>query len=84
MFDVPDGAAVEDIEARGQPLEAEALVEAVRLHLDDALSVYHGRTHLREETDDEAYQLGLSTEAQAANPTEPVDRGVPETPEADD
>jgi formyltetrahydrofolate deformylase len=82
-FDVPDGATVEEIEARGQPLEAEALVEAVRLHLDDALSVYHGRTHLREDADG-AYQLGLSNEAHDANPTEPVDRGVPESPEADD
>jgi len=84
VFDVPDGAAVEDLEARGQPLEAEALVEAVRLHLDDALTVYHGRTHLREESDDEAYQLGLSDEAHDANPTEPVDGGLPESPEADD
>jgi formyltetrahydrofolate deformylase len=82
-FDVPDGATVEEIEARGQPLEAEALVEAVQLHLDDALSVYHGRTHLREDADG-AYQLGLSNEAHDANPTEPVDRGVPESPEADD
>ncbi|MWG34084.1 formyltetrahydrofolate deformylase [Halomarina oriensis] len=83
-FDVPDGASVADLEARGQPLEAEALVEAVRLHLDDALTVYHGRTHLREESDDEAYQLGLSDEAQSANPTEPVDEGVPDASEADD
>ncbi|WP_254545731.1 formyltetrahydrofolate deformylase [Halomarina pelagica] len=71
-FDVPDGATVEELEARGQPLEAEALVEAVKLHLDGALAVYHGRTHLREEADGD-YQLGLPEEAQAANPETPVD-----------
>jgi formyltetrahydrofolate deformylase len=38
--------AVELLEERGQPLEAEALVEAVKLHLDGAVSVRRGRTHL--------------------------------------
>ncbi|WP_254536065.1 formyltetrahydrofolate deformylase [Halomarina litorea] len=83
-FDVPDGASVEELTRRGQPLEADALVEAVKLHLDDALTVYHGRTHLRDEGEGE-YQLGLSSEAQAANPEGPVDRsGLAEPSEADD
>ena len=71
-FSVPDRASVEEIERRGQPLEAEALVEAVRLHLDDALTVYHGRTHLREGSDGD-YRLGLRAEDDA-NPDGPVDR----------
>jgi formyltetrahydrofolate deformylase len=85
-FDVPDGADVAELERRGQPLEAEALVEAVRLHLDDALTVYHGRTHLREGQGDEGeYQLGLTREAQADNPEEPTDRsGLADPSEADD
>ena len=73
-FDVPDGATVDEIQRRGQPLEAEALVEAVKLHLDDALQVHHGRTELRRA--DESYQLGLTPEMQAANPTKPIDRSL--------
>ncbi|MFB6125837.1 MAG: formyltetrahydrofolate deformylase [Halolamina sp.] len=73
-FDVAPDADVDDIKARGQPLEAEALVEAVRLHLNDAVSVHRGRTRLRSDADDAAYQLGLSEEARASNADEPVDR----------
>jgi formyltetrahydrofolate deformylase len=72
-FDAPAGADVETLERRGQPLEAEALVEAVRLHLDDAVSVYHGRTEFRDEVDRSQYQLGLPDEAQSLRPSEPVD-----------
>ena len=72
-FDVPDDALIDEIKARGQPLEAEALLEAVELHLDDAVSVHRGRTSLRDEADPRDYQLGLSEEAQEANPQEPVD-----------
>ncbi|GAB3418769.1 formyltransferase family protein [Haloparvum alkalitolerans] len=71
-FDVPDGASVDDIKARGQPLEAEALLEAVRLHLADAVSVHKGRVRLREDADVDA-QLGLPTSAREANPDSPVD-----------
>jgi len=80
-FDVPDGASVADLERRGQPLEAEALVEAVRMHLNDALAVYHGRTHQREESDGD-YRLGLPSAAQEANPTAPTDRVVGESTDA--
>jgi len=72
-FDVPDDALIDEIKARGQPLEAEALLEAVEMHLDDAVSVHRGRTSLRDEADPTDYQLGLSEEAQEANPKEPVD-----------
>jgi len=75
-FDVPDDALIDEIKARGQPLEAEALIEAVELHLDDAVSVHRGRTSIRDEADPNDYQLGLSKEAQDANPKEPVDSDV--------
>jgi len=75
-FDVPDDALIDEIQPRGQPLEAEALLEAVEMHLDDAVSVHRGRTSLRDEADPTDYQLGLSEEAQEANPKEPVDSDV--------
>ncbi|MFO7834565.1 MAG: formyltetrahydrofolate deformylase [Halohasta sp.] len=75
-FDVPDDALIDEIKARGQPLEAEALLEAVEMHLDDAVSVHRGRTSLRDEADPTDYQLGLSEEAQEANPNEPVDGDI--------
>jgi len=77
-FDVPDRASVEEMEAIGQPLEAEALIEAVQLHLDDAVQVYHDRTRLREDADGatgtDGYQLGLSPAAREALPDGPTDR----------
>ncbi|SFR51645.1 formyltetrahydrofolate deformylase [Halogeometricum limi] len=72
-FDVPDDASVDEIRSRGQPLEADALLEAIRLHLDDAVSVHRGRTSLREGVDGSRYQLGTTDEATAANPDRPVD-----------
>ena len=56
-FDVPTTAvtgeadvdtAVATMRDRGRPLEATALLEAVGLHLDDAIAVRHGRTTLGE------------------------------------
>jgi len=58
-FDVPDDASVAALKQRGQPLEAEALLEAVTLHLDDAVSVHRGRTSLRDGVDGDGYQLGI-------------------------
>ncbi|RJT04341.1 formyltetrahydrofolate deformylase [Halococcus sp. IIIV-5B] len=78
VFDVPDDATPEELEERGQPLEAEALVEAVRLHLAGDLVVGRGRTHLREDSDAE---LGLPEEIAELNPDEPVDRPVAEVVE---
>ncbi|MFC7228090.1 formyltetrahydrofolate deformylase [Salinirubellus salinus] len=72
-FDVPDGATADELERKGQPLEAEALIEAVRLHLDDAATVYHGRTELRDDVTSGTYQLGMDPDADALNPDRPVD-----------
>jgi formyltetrahydrofolate deformylase len=72
-FDVPDGATVEEMERRGQPLEAAALLEAVRLHLDDAIYVHHGRTELCDGVDPDDYRLGLPAEMADLTPDRPVD-----------
>ena len=90
VFDVPDDAAVEELRERGQPLEAEAFLEAIQLHLDDAVSSHRGRTSLRESADADDYQLGLSGDAEAAQPDGPVDdldsalRNAPESPSVPD
>ena len=70
-FDVPDDADRSDLKERGQPLEADALLEAVRLHLNNDVTVHRGRTSLRDDADD--YQLGLTEKAQRANPDRPID-----------
>ncbi|WP_267163643.1 formyltetrahydrofolate deformylase [Halovenus salina] len=75
-FDIPDDATIDDIKARGQPLEAEALLEAIELHTDDTVAVHRGRTSLRDGADAEEYQLGLPETAQAANPKRPVDTAL--------
>jgi len=67
----PEDAA-EELREIGQPLEAEALVEALKLHLNGDSLVRNDRTELREGAAD--YQLGLDPEADDALPTEPVDR----------
>lgn len=70
-FNVPNDPTEEELRRRGQPLEAEALVEAIKLHLDDNLVVARGKTHVREEGED--VQLGLSREVEQLLPDEPVD-----------
>ena len=72
-FDVPPGADAEELERVGQPLEADALLEAVQLHLEDAVSVYRGRTELRDDVDPDDYQLGLPEAAADLHPDRPVD-----------
>jgi formyltetrahydrofolate deformylase len=72
-FNVSPGASVEEIERHGQPLEAGALLEAVRLHLDTAISVYHGRTELRDDADSDRYQFGLPDSVDDALADRPVD-----------
>ncbi|ESP88771.1 formyltetrahydrofolate deformylase [Candidatus Halobonum tyrrellensis] len=72
-FAVPPGADVEELKERGQPLESEALVAALRAHIDDALVIRRGRTHLREEVDPDEYDLGgvaTETPTAAAPPAE--------------
>lgn len=76
-FDVPDDASVETIRNRGQPLEADALLEAIQLHLDNAISVHRGRTGLRSSSDSSAseseYQLGLPEDLETVQPDNPID-----------
>lgn len=72
-FDVPADATVEELEQRGQPLEASALLEAVRLHLDDAVYVHQGRVELRDGVDADDYQLGLPEKLREWNPATPID-----------
>ncbi len=68
-FNVPDEATEEDLQELGQPLEADALVEAVQLHLNDEVTVGRGRTHVS----DADAQLGLPEEIDGLNPAGPVD-----------
>ena len=72
-FDAPPGADVDRLRRRGQPLEAEAPLEAVRLHLDDAVSAYRGRTDLRDGIDAGGYRLGLPADLDERLPDRPVD-----------
>ena len=72
-FSAPPDADVDQLRRRGQPLEAEALLEAVRLHLDDAVSVYRGRTELRSEVDADDYRLGLPAGVDERLPGRPID-----------
>jgi formyltetrahydrofolate deformylase len=71
-FDVPDDATPDALRERGQPLEAEALLEAVKLHLAGDVVVRRGRTHLREGDGDR--QLGLPEGVEEELPEEPTDR----------
>jgi formyltetrahydrofolate deformylase len=70
-FDVPDDADLAEIKQRGQPLEADALLEAVRLHLNGDVSVHRGRTSVRES--ERGYQLGLPEEVDELTPDRPID-----------
>jgi formyltetrahydrofolate deformylase len=70
-FNVPDDATEEDLQQIGQPLEAEALLEAISLHLDQAVSVHRGRTKLREDVEDA--QLGAPEVLEEENPDRPID-----------
>lgn len=67
-FNVLDDASEKEPNRLGQPLEAEALIETVRLHLEDQVGIDRGRTHLNGGAD-----LGLPDAVQRAPPTTPVD-----------
>jgi len=69
-FNVPDDAEEADLKEQGQPLEADALIEAIRLHVQGALDVADGRTYV----DDADADLGLPAEIRELNPSEPTDR----------
>ena len=81
-FDVPDDARVADLKASGQPLEAEVLLEAVRLHLNDDVAIHRGRTELRSDAAD--YQLGMPAEFDRITPDAPTDSAVVDLDSADD
>jgi len=71
-FNVPDQATEEELQRIGQPLEAEALLEAIDLHLNDEVAVHRGRTRLRDPEETEA-QLGAPEDLDQANPDRPID-----------
>jgi len=71
-FTVPDDAAEEDLQRIGQPLEADALLEAIDLHLNDEVTVHRGRTKLRDPENIDA-QLGAPEVLDRENPDRPID-----------
>ncbi|WP_415380273.1 formyltetrahydrofolate deformylase [Halosimplex sp. TS25] len=71
-FNVPDDATEEELQQIGQPLEAEALLEAIDLHLNDEVTVHRGRTKLRDPESTDA-QLGAPEDLEQANPDRPID-----------
>jgi formyltetrahydrofolate deformylase len=71
-FNVPPNAEREDLERLGQPLEADALLEAIDLHLNDDITAHRGRTRLRESANDDV-QLGSPPELDDLNPDRPLD-----------
>ncbi len=62
--------AVAALRQRGQPLEAEVLLAAIRMHLRDDVVVRRGRSRLRNGGE---HQLGLPDSLAAERPSEPVD-----------
>jgi formyltetrahydrofolate deformylase len=73
-FNVPQDPEVdaEDLRRTGQPLEADALLEAIDLHLSDEVTVHRGRTRLRNPEESNA-QLGAPDELDDLIPDRPVD-----------
>ena len=71
-FNVPPDSEVDDLRRLGQPLEAEALLEAIRLHLNDDVAVHRGRTQLRDPEESDA-QLGAPAELNDMIPDRPID-----------
>jgi formyltetrahydrofolate deformylase len=71
-FNVPDDATEEELQQLGQPLEAEALIEGIKLHLNDEVTVHRGRTKLRDPENTDA-QLGAPEELDDENPDRPID-----------
>ena len=71
-FNVPDDATEAELQQIGQPLEADSLLEAIDLHLNDEVTVHRGRTKLRDPEDTDA-QLGAPQDLDQANPDRPID-----------
>jgi formyltetrahydrofolate deformylase len=76
VFNVPPDAEVEDLQGIGQPLEADALLEAIDLHLKDKIALHRGRTQLR---DGEEARLGAPEKLNEMLPDEPRDRSLVDT-----
>ncbi|MFW5956102.1 MAG: formyltetrahydrofolate deformylase [Halorhabdus sp.] len=72
VFNVPPEASEEELQKIGQPLEAEALLEAIDLHLNDEIYVHRGRTQLRDAEETDA-QLGAPPRLDELNPDRPID-----------
>jgi formyltetrahydrofolate deformylase len=72
-FNVPSEATEEDLQRMGQPLEADALIEAITLHLEDDVTVHRGRTRLRDDVDEDSIQLGAPDALDESNPDRPID-----------
>lgn len=72
VFNVPPEATEEELQEIGQPLEAEALLEAIDLHLNDEIYAHRGRTRLRDPEETDA-QLGAPEKLEALNPDRPID-----------
>ncbi len=88
VFNVPPDADVDDLRRLGQPLEAEALLEAIELHLDDEIAVLRGRTRVRDPDDFETNDKQLGAPADLNDwvpdgPTDGLEKGPSES-EADD
>lgn len=82
-FNIPPDATEADLKELGQPLEAEALLEAIQLHLDDELSVQFGRTELENPNEANA-QLGAPEELNQMIPDRPIDGLDEETADLDE
>ncbi|QGN06329.1 formyltetrahydrofolate deformylase [Halorhabdus sp. CBA1104] len=72
VFNVPPEATEEELQQIGQPLEAQALLEAIDLHLNDEIYVHRGRTRLRDPEETDA-QLGAPEQLEQLNPDRPID-----------
>jgi len=72
VFNVPPEATEEELQEIGQPLEAEALLEAIDLHLNDEIYAHRGRTRLRDPEEIDA-QLGAPEQLEQLNPDRPID-----------
>jgi len=78
-FNVPDNAGEDELQTIGQPLEAEALLSAIRLHLNDEITVHHSRTRLRNPEGSDV-QLGVPGDIDTLNPDRPIDGLSDESP----
>jgi len=70
-FNVPPEADADELRTKGQPLEAETLLRAVKAHLRDEIAVHRGRTERRNPED--GVNLGAPKTLDDSLPREPAD-----------